>query len=417
MTYGLPTGTNITYGSPGFPAWVYELAGRFNLKASTYPGHQEGQRAEKGFAPNPQRLNRGIDWVGSVADMQRFADFLLTVRTDLEQVIWENPNNTGQRVGVAGGDNVTHTAYYAADWAGHRDHVHLRTSKPIPLPGGATVTATNRPDFNEYPIWSPNGGSRNGYNPDLFLLHTEEGGSTKNGADRLARWMQNPSSRVSYHYTVSMDEHDKGVTVVDVRDTDLTSWSALSANPRSINLVFAGSKAAWTREEWLRWANRAIDVAAYLAAQDCAKYPSIPKRVIKPPYGPPGGITDHRYVTRYLKDGTHTDVGGPMGPPWTGFPWDVFEAAFLKYTGQKPAPTPAPTPPKPDVAASIKQTEWERIWRTHIEWLAFTYGDMKAVAELVAAARAGDTSAMRAVARLEQVNPAALQNYIATTKG
>lgn len=339
MSYGLPPGTNITYGSPGFPPWVYDLANAFNLKASTYPGHQESERAEAGFAPNPQRLNRGIDWAGSVADMQRFADYLLTIKQHLEQVIFENPQ-TGRRVGVAGGDDVSTKPYYAA---GHRDHVHTRQSKPIPLPGG-TVPQPDRPDFNEYPIWSPNGESRGGTKIDLFLLHTEEGGPTKDGADRLARWMQNPARQVSYHYSISQDPDDRGVTVVDTRDTDTASWSCLSANRRSINLVFAGSKAAWTRDEWLRWAPRAIDVAAYLAAQDCAKY-NIPRQVIKPPYGPPGGVSDHRYVTRYLKDGTHTDVGGPLGPPWTGFPWDVFETAFLKYSGQKPTPPVQPTKP------------------------------------------------------------------------
>jgi hypothetical protein len=74
MTYGLPTGTNIPYGQQqGFPEWVYELAAAFNLKASTYPGHQESERAEVGFAPNPKRQNRGIDWTGSVPDMERFA--------------------------------------------------------------------------------------------------------------------------------------------------------------------------------------------------------------------------------------------------------------------------------------------------------------------------------------------------------
>lgn len=137
MSYGLPNGSQISYGATGFPQWVYDLANHFGLKGSTYPGHQEGQRAEKGFAPNPQRLNRGIDWVGSVANMQRFADYLLTIRSHLEQVIWENPI-TGQRVGVAGGDDVTHTGYYAADMAGHRDHVHTRQSRPIPLPGQAS---------------------------------------------------------------------------------------------------------------------------------------------------------------------------------------------------------------------------------------------------------------------------------------
>ena len=133
MSYGLARGTNITYGSPGFPQWVYDLAKAFNLKASTYPGHQESNRNEGGFAPNPAGLNRGIDWSGSVADMQRFADYLLTVKTSLEQVIWRNPR-TKQRVGVTGGRDVTATGYYDADYSGHEDHVHTRQSQPIPLP-------------------------------------------------------------------------------------------------------------------------------------------------------------------------------------------------------------------------------------------------------------------------------------------
>jgi len=144
VTYGLPNGTNIPYGAGGFPNWVYQLAGHFRLQASTYPGHQESERAEAGFAPNPNRLNRGIDWTGQIADMQRFADYLLSVRGSLEQVIWQNPN-TGAKVGVAGGDNVSATAYYADDYAGHRDHVHTRQSQPIPLPGGPTVGWTGDP--------------------------------------------------------------------------------------------------------------------------------------------------------------------------------------------------------------------------------------------------------------------------------
>ena len=140
MSYGLPNGTRITYGSPGFDAWVYDLGKAFNLKASTYPGHQETDRIEDGFARNPQRLNRGIDWAGSVADMQRFADYLMSIRSVLEQVIWENPQN-GRRAGVAGGKDVTASAYYAYDggYNGHRDHVHTRQSAPIPIPGGTVA--------------------------------------------------------------------------------------------------------------------------------------------------------------------------------------------------------------------------------------------------------------------------------------
>jgi N-acetyl-anhydromuramyl-L-alanine amidase AmpD len=211
-----------------------------------------------------------------------------------------------------------------------------KKENPLPL-------NTSRPDFNEYPLWSPNNEPRNGTKIDLFLLHTEEGGGVKDGADRLARWMQNPSVGVSYHYTVSQDPTDNGVTVVNVTDTDRAAWSALSANRRSINLVFAGSKAGWTRDQWLLQ-SRAIDVAAYLAAQDCAKY-GIAKRVLKPPYSAPGGVSDHRYVTKYLRDGTHGDVGGPMSAPWTGFPWDVFEDAFLRHAGITAPVTPPVTPP------------------------------------------------------------------------
>ena len=146
MSYGLPTGTNINYGAAGFPAWVYELADAFSVKPSTYPGHQAGERAEKGFAPNPQRLNRGIDFAGPIDRMQALADYLLTIRGSLEQVIWQNPE-TGQRIGVAGGDDVSATNYYAGDYGGHTDHVHTRQSEPIPLPGGATV------GWSGDPVW------------------------------------------------------------------------------------------------------------------------------------------------------------------------------------------------------------------------------------------------------------------------
>lgn len=203
-----------------------------------------------------------------------------------------------------------------------------------------------RPDYNEYPLWSPNNEPRNGTKVDLFLLHTEEGGPVKDGADRLARWLGNPRVAVSYHYTISQDPVDNGVTVCDVVDTDLASWSALSANRRSINLVFAGSKASWSREEWLKQ-SRAIEVAAFLACQDAKKYNFNP-RVIAPPYKlPPPGISDHKYVTQYLKDGSHTDVGGQ-------FPWDVFSTFVDKWSkGGKPPPV---APPKPETPQPPKPT-------------------------------------------------------------
>ncbi len=344
-TYGLPPGTSITYGSKGFPQWVYDLGFAFGLKASTYPGHQEGHRAEAGFAPNPQRLNRGIDWVGSVDDMQRFAEYLLSIRGELEQVIWENPVNK-KRVGVAGGSDVTSTPYYAQDYAGHRDHVHTRQSKPIPTP------ITTRPPFTEIPVWSGNHQSRRGTKVDLFLLHTQEGGN--GDATALAKWMQG-NVGVSYHYTVSTGRD--AVTVCDVVDTDLASWSVLSANNRSINLCFAGSRAAWSRQQWLDNAV-AIDTAAFLAVQDCRKY-GIPFTVLAPPYtNGRAGISDHNYVSKVLGDGNHTDVG-------PNFPWDMFANAVSKHAGitvPKPPPIAPPTaPPGEGFLVALSEAEQREV--------------------------------------------------------
>ncbi|MGO9036323.1 N-acetylmuramoyl-L-alanine amidase [Mycobacterium sp.] len=198
-----------------------------------------------------------------------------------------------------------------------------------------------RPDFNEHPKWSPNCYSRCGTKIDLWLLHTEEGNST---ADQLADYLNMPASEVSYHYTISDDPNDGGVTVCEVVDTDYASWSVKKeSNKRSINLCFAGSWIAWTRQQWLDNAAKAIDVPAYLAVQDCQKR-GIPIKVIKPPYlSDPPGMSDHRYCTDHLKDGnTHTDVGN-------NFPWDVFESAVNKSAGiVGPAPSPIPAPPSDD---------------------------------------------------------------------
>lgn len=136
-----------------------------------------------------------------------------------------------------------------------------------------------RPDFNEFPIWSRNNSPRSG-KPTMFLLHTQEGGGGDAAAENLAKWFQNGNS-VSYHYTISQAS-DGGVTVVDCVDTDRASWSVGNANSISINLCFAGSRAAWTREQWLKQGN-AIDVAAYLAVQDAKKY-GFSTLVVPPPY-------------------------------------------------------------------------------------------------------------------------------------
>jgi phage-related minor tail protein len=135
--YGLPKGTNTggygTGNAATFPPWVMALADQFGVKPSTYSGHQETDRKEAGFAPNPGHENRGIDWSGSVENMQKFADYLATIPGALEQVIWQNPN-TGQTDTIAGGKPVS--GYYdAGTLADHQNHVHTRQSAPIPTAG------------------------------------------------------------------------------------------------------------------------------------------------------------------------------------------------------------------------------------------------------------------------------------------
>lgn len=220
------------------------------------------------------------------------------------------------------------------------DRYDQRFSDAVALYNRLTVGGklVDKADFNEFAIWSPNNQSRNGVKVDLFVLHTQEGGGGDSAAENLAKYLANPASEVSYHYTVSQAS-DGGVTVVDCVDTDYASWSVLDANNRSINLCFAGSSASWTRDQWLKQ-SKAIEAAAYLCAADCVKY-GIKPVVISPPYASdPPGISDHRYVTKRLKVGTHTDVGD-------GFPWPEFTAAVAKWFAVLTGTTVPTTPTTP----------------------------------------------------------------------
>lgn len=261
-------------------------------------------------------------------------------------------------VNVVAGQQIAVVNPSSATNGGTAPHLHLSymagvynpnlKSDPLPRlagaidpPGGALAMA--RPDFNEYPVWSPNNQARNGTKIDLFILHTQEGNGN---ADSLARWMQNPANQVSYHYTVSQDPKDGGVTVCDVVDTDLASWSVLDANNRSINLCFAGSSVKWSPAQWMTNA-KAIDTAAFLAVADCRKY-GIPLTVIAPPYtAGRAGVTDHAYVTRVLGKGTHSDVG-------PNFPWGFFQerVAFWAAGGN---------PVKPVTDSERLRLVWEQL--------------------------------------------------------
>ena len=133
--YGLPAGSS---GSGGFPDWITQMGNQYGVKPSTYAGHQESDRNEAGYAPNPQHLNRGIDWSGSVDQMQAFAEAMMSRAANdpaIEQVIWQNPN-TGQKLGWHGRSPDTDGSYFANDYAGHQDHVHTRFSTQVGAQAG-----------------------------------------------------------------------------------------------------------------------------------------------------------------------------------------------------------------------------------------------------------------------------------------
>lgn len=184
-----------------------------------------------------------------------------------------------------------------------------------------------------------NSSSRYGAAIRFFVLHTEEGNQNAQG---LHDWMRN--NGVSYHYTL-----DNSVAIDSV-NTDRASWSVLDANPYTINLVFAGSKAAQSRQVWLDRFGNAIDYAAKLFVQDAAKYGPLVPVVLARDYqaigaGRNGGI-DHSGITYGLGIGDHTDVG-------KNFPWDVFTAAVKRYAEGAPV-----TPVVNMIDAEAKNSPW-----------------------------------------------------------
>ncbi|EHK86377.1 N-acetylmuramoyl-L-alanine amidase [Rhodococcus pyridinivorans] len=185
--------------------------------------------------------------------------------------------------------------------------------------------------------------SRNGAKPWLFVLHTQEGGGNAEGLHNYFK-----RAPVSYHYTVDNS------TLIGSVDTDRASWSVLDANPYTINLCFAGSRAAQSREEWIGKFGNAIDLAAQVAVRDCLKY-GIDPRILAQDYTAIGrrtqGICDHSGITFGLKIGDHTDVG-------KNFPWDVFTDRVNHWLhGSGSATPPAPVGNAIDAEAEVAK-DW-----------------------------------------------------------
>lgn len=180
----------------------------------------------------------------------------------------------------------------------------------------------NAPAYREIDRMGNSSNGRGGQKPRYFFLHTQEGDGS---AESLAGYLNNPNNGASYHYTL------RDGVLVDVVDTDLASWSVGDANGIAINLCFAGSRASWSRAQWLA-RDEDLRIAAYIAVQDGRKYGFAPNWLGSGGRYTPAnqGVSDHQYVTDVIGWGTHTDVG-------PGFPGDVFSRYLAEYAGTAPS--------------------------------------------------------------------------------
>lgn len=147
-------GSQVDYGQPGLPPWVYQLSKQFGVQASTYP--EGGTLHQAGFA---------MDFRGSQEQMNTFANYVANnLAGQTLQLIFQNAQ--GQKIGVAGGQRVgpgtSAPGYFGTDFPEHQDHVHWATDvAPIfaadnakVLPGAAQSPAPGQHATGSEQGWS-----------------------------------------------------------------------------------------------------------------------------------------------------------------------------------------------------------------------------------------------------------------------
>lgn len=201
---------------------------------------------------------------------------------------------------------------------------------PAKLAAGLTGGAAPTPNTDNFgavptasipaPIDATNSGlpsnDRGGVKPDLFLAHTQEGNGTP---ESLIEFQKN-QGKYSYNQYINSDT---GQVVTGV-DPSRAAVATGGVNQRSINAVFAGSRAEWTREEWLQ-RMPALQSFAKLAAES-----GVPLQSIEGNTDPnASGIGGHDWATGA---GFKTDGHSDPGP---GFPWDVVMGMAQQYAAGK----------------------------------------------------------------------------------
>lgn len=193
-----------------------------------------------------------------------------------------------------------------------------KSAAPVdPSRPGTGVVVVNRPEFEEIDYYGDSNSSRHGARVRNGLGHTQEGGAPDgSGAQNLADYLRNLANEVSYHDVIGAGR------VFHVAPKDRGSWSVLDANPYTLNYCLAGTRASFTREQWMARRDD-IRIMAWLMVQD-AKEQGFDPSVIPPPYERRDGLSDHYYVTKALGIGNHTDLG-------RDFIWDVLAADVAEF--------------------------------------------------------------------------------------
>src|SRR5690606_16932665 len=177
---------------------------------------------------------------------------LNTPEAVLYQRVIDTPSNPGPKIDGYSVDVNDILATDYGQWSISRGPTH---------PNAGEKPAVNKPAYTEIARMGNSRSNRWGARITNFLLHTQEGNGS---AESLAGYLNNSNNGVSYHYTL------RDGILVDVVDTGCASRSVLDANRHTMNLCFAGSRASWSRDQWLA-IDRALRIAAYIAVQDAKK--------------------------------------------------------------------------------------------------------------------------------------------------
>ncbi len=167
----------------------------------------------------------------------------------------------------------------------------------------------------------------------FVVLHSQEGDGT---AVSLANYLNSTAggpNPVSYNLTVDAAD------TVEVVPVNEGPWAAADANDIGVHICFAGSRAAWTRDQWIARGDM-LKRGAKAVAAACKQFDIPAVKVLSTNGWPvtPKGIAAHADFG--ARGGGHTDPGA-------GFPWPEFVDMVQSYlTPVVPDPVPPATTPE-----------------------------------------------------------------------